>query len=101
MTLSIIIPFTALPTADGEHRQRVWDYLRPRWEALGHELITPHPDGSMNPPDRHGEVHAPERAEPGERMLVVGVDQGSVDVEDHWARHLNIKCGLALRKVSP
>jgi len=66
MTLSVIIPFTASGTPDGEHRQRVWDYLRPQWEALGHELITPADPG------------------PGDwsyaRAFRVGVEQSSGDV---------------------
>jgi hypothetical protein len=66
VALSVIIPFTALPGADGEHRQRVWDYLRPRWEALGHELITPADPG------------------PGDwsyaRAFRVGVEQSTGDV---------------------
>jgi hypothetical protein len=35
VTLSIIVPWRS----DHGHRERVWNYLRPQWEALGHELI--------------------------------------------------------------
>lgn len=38
-SLSVIVPWGRPPGVVGEQRQRVWDYLRPRWEALGHELV--------------------------------------------------------------
>lgn len=47
MRVSVIVPFHAADTEDGQHRQRVWDFLKPRWEKLAklgviHELIEGH-----------------------------------------------------------
>jgi hypothetical protein len=48
----------------------------------GHQLITAHPDRPVQPPDRNGQVAAAERSEPGQRVVVVRVDERAVDVED-------------------
>lgn len=51
----------------------------------GHQFVPTHADVPMDDPDRHGHVLATERSVPGHGVVVVGVDQGAVDVEDHCA----------------
>src|SRR6476469_3369792 len=54
---------------------------------LGHELVASHADGAMDPPQRRVEIVSPERTGPGEGVVVVAVDEGSVDVEDDGVDH--------------
>ena len=51
------------------------------------ELVAAHPDVTVKPPHREDDLEASERAVPGERMLVVGVDERAVDVQQRCARH--------------
>ena len=46
------------------------------------ELVAAHADVAVDAPDRQHDVVLRERAEPRERVLVVGVDERAVDVED-------------------
>jgi hypothetical protein len=45
-------------------------------------LVTAHADVSVKPPDREHDVVLPEGAVPTERVLVVGVNQRPVDIEN-------------------
>src|SRR5690606_38553850 len=49
--------------------------------------VTSHADAAVETPDRPGDLVAPQRTEPGQGVLVVGVYQGSVNVEDRGVRH--------------
>src|ERR1700730_8713510 len=50
----------------------------------GHDLIRAHADMPVDPPHGyHGPVLA-ERPKPSDRVLVVGIDQRSVDIEDRY-----------------
>ena len=51
-------------------------------EESRHELIAAHADRAMDAPDREHEAVLPEGAKPGQRVLVVRVDQRAVDVEE-------------------
>jgi hypothetical protein len=51
-----------------------------------HNLIAAHPDIAVNQPHRQHDPVPAEGAVPGERVLVVGVDERPVDVE-HGDRH--------------
>ena len=46
------------------------------------QLVAAHADQPVDPPDRERLPQRPERPVPGQRVLVVGVDEGAVDVED-------------------
>jgi hypothetical protein len=46
-----------------------------------HELVPAHADVAVDTPERHHDAVAPERPVPGERVMVVGVDERAVDVE--------------------
>ena len=46
-----------------------------------HELIAPHSDVAMDPPQWQHDAMVPERAIPRDRMVVVGIDERAVDVE--------------------
>ena len=48
----------------------------------GDELVPTHPDAAVEAPDRADDVEAAQGAEPREGVLVVGVHEGAVDVED-------------------
>jgi hypothetical protein len=48
----------------------------------GDQLVPAHPDQPVDPPDRERLVERAQGPVPRHRVLVVGVDQGSVDVED-------------------
>ena len=52
----------------------------------GHQLVAAHADQPVDPPDRERLPQRPERPVPGQGVLVVGVDEGPVDVEDGDAR---------------
>src|SRR4051794_14035956 len=53
-----------------------------------HQPVAAHPDCTVDLEDGHGHVVCPERAEPRDRVVVGGVDERPVDVEeDHAARH--------------
>src|SRR5205085_6898526 len=59
-------------------------------QQRGDELVAAHPDVAVDPPDRHHVPVLPERAEPGDGVVVVGVDERPVDVEDRgcgWLAH--------------
>jgi hypothetical protein len=53
----------------------------------GDELIAAHADVAVDAPDRRAYVVLAERAVPDDRVLVVGVDEGPVDVEDRGRAH--------------
>jgi hypothetical protein len=46
------------------------------------ELVAAHPDVPVQPPDGDDDPVAPKRPEPCERMLVVRVHEGAVEVEE-------------------
>ena len=48
----------------------------------GDELVAAHPDRAVDAPDRDGHAVLAKGAVPGHGVLVVGVDEGAVDVED-------------------
>jgi hypothetical protein len=48
----------------------------------GDELVAAHADVAVDPPDRKDDAVLAERPVPGDRVLVVGVDERAVDVED-------------------
>ena len=49
---------------------------------VGHELVAAHPDRAVTAPDGDRDAVQAKRAIPGQRVLVVGVDERAVDVED-------------------
>jgi len=51
------------------------------------ELVAAHPDVTVEPPHREDDLEAPERAVPGERVLVVRVDERAVDIQQRCAGH--------------
>ena len=51
------------------------------------EVVAAHADAAVQLPERQGDVDAAERPVPGERVLVVRVDEGPVDVEDRGVGH--------------
>ena len=51
------------------------------------ELVAAHPDGAMDSPERQRDVVLSEGAVPRDRVLVVGVDERAVDVEQGGFRH--------------
>jgi hypothetical protein len=52
------------------------------------ELVAAHPDGPMRAPGGNGATVLGKRPVPGQRMLVVAVDERAVDVEDNrWEGH--------------
>ena len=53
----------------------------------GHELVAAHPDVAVDAPDREQDLVLAEGAVPGDRVLVVRVDERAVDVEDGGGRH--------------
>ena len=53
----------------------------------GDELVAAHPDVTVDAPDRRRQVVIAERPVPADRVLVVGVDEGAVDVENCRAAH--------------
>ena len=50
------------------------------------ELVAAHADVAVDPPDRRRQVVLAKRPVPRDRVLVVGVDEGPVDVEDRRGR---------------
>ena len=52
-----------------------------------HQLVAAHPDVTVDPVQRQRDVEAPERPVPGDRVVVVRVDERAVDVEDGGGRH--------------
>ena len=52
----------------------------------GDELVATHPDRAVRAPGGHGAAVLGERAMPGQRVLVVAVDERPVDVEDDCDR---------------
>ena len=52
-----------------------------------HELVAAHPDVAVDPPGGNCLAVLAQRPLPGERVLVVRVDERPVDVEDHRSRH--------------
>jgi len=44
--------------------------------------IAAHPEMAVNQPDRHGDVRPAQSPKPGQRMVIVGVDERSIDIED-------------------
>jgi hypothetical protein len=48
----------------------------------GHELIAAHANVTMDSPDGQNHVHCPEGPVPRDRVVIVRVDQGSVNVEN-------------------
>src|SRR5437763_4895052 len=50
-------------------------------------LVAAHPDVAVEPPHREDDVEAPKRAVPGERVLVVGVDQRAIEVQQRRPGH--------------
>ena len=55
---------------------------------LGDELVASHADRPVDAPQRRVEIVSPERAGPGQGVVVVAVDEGSVDVEDDSVDHV-------------
>src|SRR5215217_4466228 len=47
----------------------------------GHQLVAAHADVAVDPPHRQGQPVLAEGAVPGDGVVVVGVDQGAVDVQ--------------------
>src|SRR6185312_4766885 len=52
----------------------------------GDDLVAAHADVAVDFPDLNGVAVGSQGPVPGEGVLVVGVDQGPVDVEDHGQR---------------
>jgi hypothetical protein len=50
------------------------------------ELVTAHADVAVNPPQRQDDLVPPECAMPGDRVLVVGVDERAIEVEQRRRR---------------
>ena len=50
--------------------------------------VATHPDVAVDPPQRRGDLVVAKRAVPGKRMVVVGVDERPVDVEDRRRSHV-------------
>jgi hypothetical protein len=51
-------------------------------------VVAAHADVAVDAPDRQRLAVLAERAKPGQRVLVVGVDERAVDVEDGRGRHV-------------
>jgi hypothetical protein len=54
---------------------------------LGHEHVPAHSDAAVDAPHRQGDAVAAEGAEPRQGVLVVGVYESAVDVEDRGVCH--------------
>jgi len=56
-----------------------------------HDLVASHPDVPVDTPDRDAEAEFAESAIPGQRVLVIAVDERPVDVDDRgvdsWVGH--------------
>src|SRR6185437_374375 len=48
----------------------------------GHHLVAPHPDVAMDAPDRQDQAMVGKRPKPRDGVVVIGVDEGAVDVQD-------------------
>jgi hypothetical protein len=51
----------------------------------GHHLVAAHADVAVDAPDRQDDVVGDERAKPGDRVLIIGIHQRAVDVENGGA----------------
>ena len=65
------------------------------------ELITAHPDVPVDAPDRHDEPAAAQRAEPGEGVLVVRVDECAVQVEENGDFRGQLRNSSAIARLNP
>jgi hypothetical protein len=52
----------------------------------GDDLVAAHPDVAMDAPDRHDDLMSAERAKPGERVLVIRVDECPVEIKKSSCR---------------
>jgi hypothetical protein len=57
-----------------------------------HCLVTAHPDVAVNQPDREDDAVPAKRSEPRDRVVVIGVDERPVDVQDGYGlrRHAGV-----------
>jgi hypothetical protein len=51
------------------------------------DAVASDPDPMMDPPDRHDDSLLAEGSVPPQGMLIIGVDQRSIDIKDHCERH--------------
>ena len=52
-----------------------------------HKLVASHPDVTVDPPQREHDLLSAKRAVPSKSMLVVGIDESAVEVEQCSAFH--------------
>ncbi len=53
----------------------------------GHQLVAAHADVAVDAPDGGCQVVVAKRPVPGDRVVVVGVDEGAVEIEDRRGGH--------------
>ena len=64
----------------------------------GDQLVTAHPDVAMDPPQREHDLVLSKRTKPRDRVVIVRVDQRSVDVED---RDYHVQALPAIARCNP
>jgi hypothetical protein len=58
------------------------------------DLVAAHADRPMQPPYRQCDVEVAESAVESQGVLVVGVDEGAIDVEDRSVGHMLSSCAV-------